>query len=160
MIITDTCEAVLAPLIGTGARMVMREIIPGAAVLAVIFTNGSPLPLAQIRSPPFPWLSASGLFESIVLGLSCHGFLLPPWIRILQPESEAQRKSRFPRASPVIALTKMVGLKLLVKPRVYHYSKGSKEIFACTVTQCKGKYRLTGLCYEHKVRVNTDFHTR
>ncbi len=32
----------------------MREVVPGIAVVAVIFADGSPLPLAEIRSPLFP----------------------------------------------------------------------------------------------------------
>src|SRR5271154_4467042 len=47
-------QTVLAPAVCARARLVMREIIPGIAVLAVIFADSAPLPLAQVGTPFFP----------------------------------------------------------------------------------------------------------
>src|SRR5947209_1762196 len=54
LVIGYTGNTVLAPAIGTRARVIVREEVPRIAVLAVILTNGAPLPLAQIRAPFFP----------------------------------------------------------------------------------------------------------
>src|ERR1700735_2995198 len=47
-------QTVFAPPVCARARLVMREIIPGIAVLAVVFADGAPLPLAQVGPPFFP----------------------------------------------------------------------------------------------------------
>src|SRR5262249_44620443 len=47
-------QAVLAPAIGPGARMVMAEVIPGVAVLAVVFAPRPPLAFAEIGAPLLP----------------------------------------------------------------------------------------------------------
>src|SRR5262245_23081447 len=54
MIVGNTQQAILSPTVGAGASMVVRQIIPGRAMLAVIFTDGSPLSLAQVRTPASP----------------------------------------------------------------------------------------------------------
>ena len=46
LVVGDSSQAVFAPSIRAGARLIVREIIPGVAAFAVIFANGSPLPLA------------------------------------------------------------------------------------------------------------------
>src|SRR6185437_7514760 len=56
--IADPCQSVLAPAIGPTAGHLVREIIPGVAVGAVVFADGSPLPLRKVRSPVFPQRSA------------------------------------------------------------------------------------------------------
>src|SRR4029077_15065607 len=35
--------------------MVVGEVIPGIAVIAIVFTDRAPLPLAQVGSPFLPW---------------------------------------------------------------------------------------------------------
>src|SRR5271170_3533382 len=47
-------QTVLAPTVCARARLVMREIVPGIAVLAVVFADGAPLPLTQVGAPFFP----------------------------------------------------------------------------------------------------------
>ena len=54
MVVAEAGEAILAPVIGARPRLVMAEIIPGIAVLAVIFAYRAPLTLAEIRSPQPP----------------------------------------------------------------------------------------------------------
>ncbi len=54
MIIGNAGQTVLAPAIGARARLVVGEIIPGVAILAVVLTYRSPLALAQVGAPLFP----------------------------------------------------------------------------------------------------------
>src|SRR5712671_565138 len=67
LVIAKAADPVFAPAIGPAARMVMREIIPGGAVLAVILTHRSPLAFAEIwpPAPPMP---------PVVYFLQAHGF--------------------------------------------------------------------------------------
>ena len=44
--VANAADAVLAPAIGAGARVIVREIFPGGAVGAVILANRAPLALA------------------------------------------------------------------------------------------------------------------
>src|SRR5258708_27794886 len=54
LVITDTGEAVLAPVIRAGASLVMGKVIPGISVLAVVLANRTPLPFAEVGSPSSP----------------------------------------------------------------------------------------------------------
>src|SRR5262249_13843761 len=54
LVVGDARQAVLAPAVGSGARVVVREIVPGITVLAVVLPHGPPLPLAEVRPPPSP----------------------------------------------------------------------------------------------------------
>jgi hypothetical protein len=54
LVVGDAGEAVLAPAVGAGAGLVVREVVPGVAALAVVFANGPPLPLAEVRPPLRP----------------------------------------------------------------------------------------------------------
>ena len=51
LVVADAGEAVLAPAVGARARLVVGEVVPGVAVVAVVLADGAPLPLAQVRSP-------------------------------------------------------------------------------------------------------------
>src|SRR5271166_3379129 len=51
LLVADASDAVLAPVIGAGSGLIVSEVVPGVAVLAVVFPDGSPLALAQIRAP-------------------------------------------------------------------------------------------------------------
>src|SRR5205085_11600248 len=53
-LVTDAGQAVLAPAIGAGPRMVVREVAPGVALRAVVLAHRGPRPLADIGTPPFP----------------------------------------------------------------------------------------------------------
>src|SRR5579884_4025370 len=52
--VTEAGDAVFPPAVGSGARMVVRKVIPGCAIGAIVLTHRSPLPLAHIRPPAFP----------------------------------------------------------------------------------------------------------
>ncbi len=64
LIVAKPADPILAPAIGPAARVVMREVAPGIAVLAVILAHRSPLPLAQIRSPTPPANAVADLCEA------------------------------------------------------------------------------------------------
>ena len=53
-LVADAPEAVFSPAIGSGAGLVMAEVIPGIAVVAVILAYPAPLALAQLRAPFLP----------------------------------------------------------------------------------------------------------
>src|SRR5262249_47962690 len=64
-IVGDARQAIFAPSIGPGPSLVVSEIIPGVAPFAIVLPAGPPLPLAEVRPPPFPRTSMlPGLFES------------------------------------------------------------------------------------------------
>src|SRR5207245_628111 len=63
--VADPRQSILVPTIDSGPRMVMRKILPGRAVRAVVFAHSAPGALAHVRSPPVP--------------------VRPPVARILQP---------------------------------------------------------------------------
>src|SRR4051812_21467815 len=54
LVIADAAQAIFAPPVSPGAGLVMGEIVPRVAILAVVFADCAPLPLAQVRSPFFP----------------------------------------------------------------------------------------------------------
>ena len=54
LVVGDAGQPVLAPAIGAGAGLVVGEVVPGVAVLAVIFADGPPLSFAEVRPPLFP----------------------------------------------------------------------------------------------------------
>ena len=54
VIVTETGETILAPVIGPRAGLVVAEIVPRIPVAAVVLTDGAPLAFAEIRSPLFP----------------------------------------------------------------------------------------------------------
>ena len=47
-------EPVLPPPVRPGARLVMRQIVPGFTISAVVLPDSAPLPLAEIRAPQIP----------------------------------------------------------------------------------------------------------
>ena len=54
LVVGDPAQPVLAPPVGPGAGLVVREVVPGVAVLAVVLADRPPLPLAQVGSPLLP----------------------------------------------------------------------------------------------------------
>src|ERR1700723_881748 len=54
MTIAEPRNAVFTPAVRPGSRMVVRQIIPGVAISAVVFADGAPLALGKIGSPPLP----------------------------------------------------------------------------------------------------------
>src|SRR5262249_4114090 len=54
VVVGDAREAVLAPVVGARARLVVAEVAPGVAVVAVVLAHRPPLPLAQVGAPLAP----------------------------------------------------------------------------------------------------------
>ena len=52
--IANAQQTIFTPAIGSTASLVVRELLPGIAVLGVIFPDRSPLSLGQIRPPALP----------------------------------------------------------------------------------------------------------
>ena len=74
LVVADAGDAVLAPAIGPAAGVVVREVIPGVAVGAVILAHRAPLALAEVRPPLPPGLLAEAIFFEAVL-FRVHGLL-------------------------------------------------------------------------------------
>src|SRR6202021_3902639 len=55
VVIADAGKTIFAPVIGTGPGHVVSEVVPRIAVVAIVFTHRSPLPLAKTGSPFPPW---------------------------------------------------------------------------------------------------------
>ena len=72
LVVADAGEAVLAPAVGAAAGVVVREVVPGVAVGAVVLADGAPLPLAQVRPPAPPRLLAETVFfqPALLLGVN------------------------------------------------------------------------------------------
>src|ERR1700730_11721460 len=54
VVVTETGETILTPMIGSRSRLIVREIIPCIAVLAVVLADRSPLSLAEVGAPLLP----------------------------------------------------------------------------------------------------------
>ena len=54
LVVGDSAQAVFAPPVGARARLVVREVVPRVAVLAVVLADRAPLPLAEVGSPFLP----------------------------------------------------------------------------------------------------------
>src|SRR3989441_3413731 len=78
MAVADADNAVLAPAVGAGARMVVRKVFPSRSMRAVILADCAPLPLGEVRSPALPMhLPQPGLFETLIFrGLNSSHFPL------------------------------------------------------------------------------------
>ena len=71
--VADAGDAVLAPAIGPAAGVVVREVVPGLAVRAVVLAHRAPLPLAEVRPPAPPgMLRATGFLQAL-----CSAFMTP-----------------------------------------------------------------------------------
>src|SRR5262245_30265128 len=67
MIVAEAGDAILTPTIGTTARLVVTEVIPGSSIWTIILANRSPLALAQVGSPEPPRCSHTVLlFQSFL----------------------------------------------------------------------------------------------
>ena len=54
LVVGDAGQAVLAPAVGARAGLIVAEVVPGVAALAVVLADGPPLPFAQVRPPLLP----------------------------------------------------------------------------------------------------------
>ena len=52
--VTEPRDPIFPPMVGPGTGLVVAEVVPGVAVLAVILPDCTPLALAEIRSPETP----------------------------------------------------------------------------------------------------------
>jgi len=59
VVVGDAGQAVLAPAVGAGAGLVVIEVVPGVAALAVVLADSAPLAFAQVGAPLLP----GGLFS-------------------------------------------------------------------------------------------------
>ena len=64
-VVAESGDAVLAPLVGARAGLVVGEVLPGVAELAVVLAHGAPLPLADVRTPLLPGRASARRFEPI-----------------------------------------------------------------------------------------------
>src|SRR5262249_24496587 len=53
-VVGDAGQPVLAPAVGAGAGLVVAEVVPGVAALAVVLADGPPLSLTEIGPPLLP----------------------------------------------------------------------------------------------------------
>ena len=67
--IANAADPVFAPAIRARSRLLVRKIIPGIAVRAVILAHRSPGPLRQVRSPKMPALVLVIFREALLLGV-------------------------------------------------------------------------------------------
>src|SRR4051794_30361774 len=69
LVVADAGQAVLAPAVSAAARLVVGEVVPGVAALAVVLAHRPPLALAQVRPPLLPGnLLEPRLVKSVVFG--------------------------------------------------------------------------------------------
>ena len=54
LVVGNAGDAVFAPAVGARAGMVVREEVPGVAVLAVVLAHGAPLSFTEVRPPLLP----------------------------------------------------------------------------------------------------------
>jgi hypothetical protein len=52
--VADARDTVLVPTIGAGPGVVVRQVLPGGPMLAVVLPHGAPRALAQVRPPALP----------------------------------------------------------------------------------------------------------
>ena len=68
LVVRDPAEAILAPAIGARPGLVVAEVGPRVAVLAVVLADRAPLPLAQVRAPLLPGdARLAGLVQPLLL---------------------------------------------------------------------------------------------
>ena len=54
LVVAEAGDAILAPVIGARARLIVGKVAPSVAVLAVVLPYGSPLALAKVGPPQLP----------------------------------------------------------------------------------------------------------
>src|ERR1700730_6601677 len=58
VVVADAAQTIFPPTKSPGARLVIRQIIPGCSIGAIVFPHRPPRPFAQIRPPLFPMHAA------------------------------------------------------------------------------------------------------
>ncbi len=72
LVVADTGQTILVPTVGARAGMIVREVLPGVAIFAVVFAHRPPGALAEIRPPAIPWFAALMRLAQPVLFCICH----------------------------------------------------------------------------------------
>jgi hypothetical protein len=99
-VIGNAGKAVLAPAVGPRAGLVVAEVIPGVAAVAVVFAHGAPLALAQIRAPAAPRDSLLvRFFKSVMFG--SHGCVCE--IQLNRGALSAHQRSAILRSHSAVA---------------------------------------------------------
>src|SRR4051794_35319740 len=89
MPVTDSRDPILVPPVGSGSRVIVRKILPGVAMRAVVLADRSPGALAQVRTPALPVCPLlARLFQSELF--VCHWLFSPA----------CQQRPRPPRIIP------------------------------------------------------------
>src|SRR6516162_6795005 len=57
VIVAETGETILTPVIGARAGLIMAEIVPRVPVAAIVLADGAPLAFAEVGPPLPPWHS-------------------------------------------------------------------------------------------------------
>src|SRR5262249_36892942 len=68
-LVADAGEAILAPAIGTGARMIVRDVLPRGALRAVILPHRAPLALREVGTPEAPACASISFRETRAFGV-------------------------------------------------------------------------------------------
>ena len=69
MTVRNARDPVFVPAVGFRAGVIVRDVFPGSAVLAIVLADSSPGALAEIGSPALPMrLAVAGFFESLMFG--------------------------------------------------------------------------------------------
>src|SRR5262249_24041105 len=73
LVIAEPGQAVLVPAIGAAAGVIMRKVVPGIPIGAVVFADRSPRALAHVWAPAFPvGFCCIVLQQSVSLGVRRH----------------------------------------------------------------------------------------
>ena len=65
VVVAEAGDSVLAPFVRARASLVVAEVVPRVAVVAVVLPHRSPLPLAEVRTPPLPGDTGSRLLQAV-----------------------------------------------------------------------------------------------
>src|SRR4051812_32234040 len=68
LLVRDAAQPILAPAIGARPRLVVAEVVPGIAVVAVVLAHGAPLALGKIGPPALP---GTGQLARVVQSFLC-----------------------------------------------------------------------------------------
>src|ERR1700722_4428781 len=71
--VANARDAVLAPAVSLGPGEVVRQMFPGISVGRVVFANGGPGPIGDIRAPAPPTVDVVGDFSESAVFRGRHG---------------------------------------------------------------------------------------
>jgi hypothetical protein len=74
LFVRNACDPVLTPMVSARSRLLVAEVRPRVAVLAIVFAHCAPLAFAQVRAPFLPRRSMATCFiETFLLCGADHG---------------------------------------------------------------------------------------